>query len=83
MDLPDAIARRAKMEAVARGVSLKDLVVAALERELEGRRERPAKALRLPLVPSRKPGARRLSPEDIHAILAREERATYEAPRRR
>ena len=76
LDLPDAVARRAKIAAVRRNVSFKYLVTQALEHELDARNLRAAgDALRLPLIPSRKPGARRLSPDDVNAILVREEQA--------
>ena len=84
LDLPDAVARRAKLAAVRRSVSLKDLVVTALEHELAAANVKPrGGALRLPLIPSRKPGSRTLSPDDVHSILMREEQAAYEAAERR
>ena len=83
LELPDAVARRAKLAAVRRDMSLKDLVVAALERELDAGTAKPkGGALELPLIPSKKPGSRRLSPDDVHDILVREERAAYETAQR-
>jgi len=83
LDLPDAVARRAKLAAVHRNTSLKDIVVMALEHELQGGRTKPrGGALNFPLIPSRKPGSRRLSPHDVHDILLREEQAAYEAAQR-
>jgi hypothetical protein len=35
VDMPDALFRRAKATAAVRGVSLKDLVIAAIERETQ------------------------------------------------
>ncbi len=84
MDLPDAVARRAKMAALRRNMSLKDLIVVALERELDAGRIKPrGAALTFPLIPSRKPGQRALSPDEVHEILVREEQAAYEAAQRR
>lgn len=84
LDLPDAVARRAKLAAVHRDMSLKDLVVTALEHELDAGSSKPRGGeLRLPLIPSAKPGSRRLSPEDVHSILVREEHAAYEVAQRR
>lgn len=84
LDLPDALARRAKLAAVRRNTSLKDLIVTALERELDARSVKPkGPELTLPLIPSRAPGRRGLSPEEVHEILVREELAAYEAARRR
>jgi hypothetical protein len=83
LELPDAVTRRAKMAAVRRDMSLKDLVVVALEHELDAGIAKPrGGVLDLPLLRSRKPGSRRLSPEDVHDILVREERAAYEAAER-
>ena len=84
LDLPDAVARRAKLAAVRRNMSLKDLIVAALERELDARSVKPkGAALKFPLIPSRTPGHRTLSPDEVHEILVREEQAAYEAAQRR
>ena len=83
LELPDAVARRAKLAAVRRDMTLKDLVVAALEHELDAGSAKPTGgALYLPLIPSRKPGSRRLSPDEVHDILLREERAAYETANR-
>ena len=72
------------MAAIRRNVSLKYLVTHALEHELENRRPKlAAGVLDLPLIASRKPGTRRLSPDDVSAILIREEQAVYEAAERR
>lgn len=65
-------------------MSLKELIVIALERELDaGRRKPRGAALKFPLIPSRKPGQRALSPDEVHEILVREEQAAYEAAERR
>ncbi len=70
MDLPDALARRAKMAAVQRGISLKNLMTEALERDLDAASSKPSvHPLRFPLVRSRKPGALNLTPDEIHGIL--------------
>jgi len=83
LDLPDAVARRAKLAAVRRDISLKDLVVEALEHELDAAAGKPAGGvLHLPLIPSKRPGSRRLSPDDVHEILVREELAAYETAQR-
>ena len=83
LDLPDALARRAKLAAASRGVTLKTLMMEALARELDGPVMRTGATLELPLIKSRQPGTMNLTPEALHEILAREESATYEVSRRR
>ena len=83
LELPDVIAKRAKLAAVRLDMSLKDLVVVALEHELDAGSVKPnGGILHFPLILSRKPGSRRLSPDDVHDILVREERAAYETAQR-
>lgn len=84
LDIPDAIGRRVKLVAARRGVSMKNLIVAALEHELDSRyRASQALPIDFPLVPSREPGSYELDPEQIGEILVREETAAYEAADRR
>jgi hypothetical protein len=49
LDLPDDILRRAKIEAVERGSTLRQLVIDALQREVAGS-ERPRKRLARPPI---------------------------------
>jgi len=80
LDLPDQLARRAKLAAVRRGVPFKQLVAEALEQQLESGKSKSANStLSLPLIRSRDPGSMKLSPDQIDAILLREEIASYEA----
>ena len=84
LEIPDALAQRAKLAAVRRGVSLKTLVADALERELAaGARPHRATAGRLPVIRSRHPGTYDLRPDQIADILMREEAAAYETAQRR
>lgn len=84
VDLPNELARRAKLAAVRRGTSLKTLLTQALERDLDAPAAKPAGGpLRFPLVRSADPGALKLSPDEIQQILVREEAAAYEAAGRR
>lgn len=72
LDFPDALAIRAKTAAVRRGITLKALVTQALEHELDAAgRKTGGRPLQFPLVPSRKPGALTLTPDEIHDILDR------------
>lgn len=49
LDLPDDVLKRAKIEAVERGSTLRQLVIDALQREISGT-ERPRKRLTRPPV---------------------------------
>jgi hypothetical protein len=84
IDLPQGLGRRLKLAAARRGLSMKDVIVAALERELDTRQGgSEAEPLRLPLVCSKVPGCYELEPTQISEILVREEAAAYEAADRR
>lgn len=66
LDLPDPLLKRAKIEAVERGVSLKELVGTALERELrDPSPQQTKKRLSFPLIPSKRPGSLHLTNADI------------------
>jgi hypothetical protein len=79
LDLPDEILRRAKIEAVERGSTLRQLVIDALQREISGG-ERPRKRLaRPPVKLATDAPLRKLSPEavkrlDTEAVQQAEER---------
>ncbi|MCX6995516.1 MAG: hypothetical protein NTV49_00140 [Kiritimatiellaeota bacterium] len=84
LEIPDALGRRVKVVAARRGLSMKALIVAALENELDTRKRiAQAQPLRFPLISSPTPGCYDLKPEEIKAILLREEAAAYEAFERR
>ena len=70
LDLPDDILRRAKIEAVERGSTLRQLVVDALQHEMAGS-ERPRKRLaRPPIKLAADAPLRRLSPEAVKRLDA-------------
>jgi hypothetical protein len=84
LDIPDSVGRRVKIAAARRGLSMKALIVAALENELDARkRVAQAQPLRFPLISSKTPGCYDLKPEEINNILVREEEAAYETLERR
>jgi hypothetical protein len=84
LDLPDALFRRAKIEAVHRGITFRALVSSAIEREIAPARDRPlGRRAVLPLIRSRTPAVYDLKPERVSEILLREECAAYEAAGRR
>lgn len=70
LELPDDILRRAKIEAVERGSTLRQLVIDALQREI-ARPERPRKRITKPPVKlAADAPLRRLSPEAIKRVDA-------------
>jgi hypothetical protein len=68
LDLPDDILRRAKIEAVERGSTLRQLVIDALQREM-GATERPRKRLtRPPIKLAADAPLRKLTPEAVKRL---------------
>lgn len=68
LDLPDDILRRAKIAAVERGSTLRQLVIDALQREMTGP-ERPRKRLlRAPIKLAADAPLRRLSPDAVKRL---------------
>jgi len=74
IDLPDGLFRKAKAVASLKGLTLKQFVTRAVERELSSN-YLPLKhrRIRLPLVPSKRPGSIALSGEMISRILDQED----------
>ena len=74
LDLPADLLKRAKIAAVERGTSLRQLVGEALEGELREPRERPKpRRVRFPIFDSKSRGALRLTNARIAALEARED----------
>lgn len=70
VDIPDPLYRRLKSQAALRGCSVKELVLHGVRAELE----RPARArkktrIKLPIIPSKRPGWLRLTNRTIDEIL--------------
>ncbi len=75
LDLPDDLLRRAKIAAVERGTTLRDLVGQALTRELglnSGERTRSRRAS-FPVFDSTAPGTMKLTAKDLSRIEAEED----------
>ncbi|MDD2456201.1 MAG: hypothetical protein PHG96_06815 [Kiritimatiellae bacterium] len=85
VDLPDALGRIMKIRAAREGCPLKALIARALERELSVVSEvkLPARVPSLPVLKSKRPGVLDITPDEISALLAREEAASYAADVRR
>ena len=67
IDLPDELLKQAKIEAVERGVSLKELIGTALVKELAGdaSHDRRPRRLSFPIFSSRAPGSLELTRADL------------------
>ena len=67
LDLPDELLKQAKIEAVERGISLKELVGSALSKELGGAaiRDRRPRRQSFPIFSSRAPGSLELTSADL------------------
>ena len=68
VDIPDPTYRKLKSKAAAQGLSVKDLILHGVERELETG-SRPAKRIRLPIVRSKRPGTLQLTNQQIYEII--------------
>lgn len=72
VEVPDPVFRELKALAARNGSSLKELVLRAIEREIAAARRRSARrfAVKLPLVPSKHPGAlRSMTNAEIEDLL--------------
>ncbi len=71
IDLPDELFRRTKAAAALRGLSLKELITAAIEKELDGGEgEGPGQRVQLPLVRMPKGHKLQLENFDFDDLLA-------------
>lgn len=64
IEMPDAVFKELKILAVSRGVTLKALVLSAVERELKTSLPR-----RFPVIPSKEPGSLNLTNAEIEDLL--------------
>jgi len=70
LDLPDDILRRAKIEAVERGTTLKQLVIDALSHEMAGPARPRKRLLRPPVRLADDAPLRKLSPDAVKELDA-------------
>lgn len=83
LDLPEPLLKRAKIEAVQRGTTLRELVGAALERELAApaRSTRARRRARFPIFASKAPGSLRLTNARIAKLEGEEDARRDGRPR--
>jgi predicted DNA-binding ribbon-helix-helix protein len=70
VDVPDPLYRRLKAQAARQGCSVKQLVLRGVKAELAGQKgSHRGKAIRLPIIDSKRPGWLRLTNRQINEIL--------------
>lgn len=69
VDIPDETYRRLKLQAVMEGRSIRQIVLRGIQREIEGRMERPVKRLGKPILKSYVPGSIHIDSEHICDLI--------------
>ena len=69
VDIPDETYRAIKIKAAQEGIPLRQIVLRAIERDLEPEMDRPVRKLELPIIRSSRPGTLHLTNEEIDDIL--------------
>jgi hypothetical protein len=70
VDVPDPVFRRMKATATLRGVSLKEFLLSAVEHEMARKPSARDYAVRVPLIPSKRPGKCALTNAKIEVLLS-------------
>lgn len=70
IDIPDTIYRRIKARAAAEGRSAKDLILRAVEQQLQSKPASPRRKLVAPVIRSKRPGTLQLDNARIYDIIA-------------
>lgn len=81
IELPDDLLKRAKIAAVERGVSLKELMREALAKELAAAATPAPRRVKFPIFPSKRPGTMNLTNADIARLEAEEDIRRHGLPR--
>ncbi len=69
VDIPNPLYRQLKARAASEGRSVKELIIQGVQSELRGRERARRGKIRLPIVPSRRPGAVRLDNASLYEII--------------
>jgi hypothetical protein len=67
VDIPDPLYRELKGKAASEGRTVKELILRGVEQELKGRRR--TSRIKLPIVPSKRPGSLNLDNAKIFEII--------------
>ena len=70
IDIPDAMYRRLKARAAAEGKAAKALILQGVEQVLNGQSHAARKKLKLPLIPSKRPGSMYLDNARIYDVIS-------------
>lgn len=70
IDIPDPTYRAIKMRAAEQGIPVRQIVLRAIERDLQTGSVQPIRKLQLPIIHSSRPGTLNLTNEQIDDILA-------------
>lgn len=69
VNIPNPLYRQLKARAASEGRSVKELILQGVQSELRGRERARQGKMRLPIVPSRRPGSVRLDNASIYEII--------------
>jgi hypothetical protein len=69
VDMPDSVFRKMKATAALRGVSITEFLLNAVEHEMAKKPSRSDYSVRVPLIPSKRPGKRALTNAEIEDLL--------------
>jgi hypothetical protein len=70
IDIPDAMYRRLKARAATEGKPAKSLILQGVEQVLKGEPQTAAKKIKLPLIPSKRPGSMYLDNARIYDVIS-------------
>ncbi len=70
VDIPDAMYRRLKARAAAEGKPAKALILDGVEQVLKGQSSTTRRKLKLPLIPSKRPGSMYLDNARIYDVIS-------------
>jgi hypothetical protein len=69
VDIPDPLYRKLKGKAASEGRSIKELILMGVEEQLREKRRPRGRRVKLPIVPSKRPGTLNLTNAKIYEII--------------